>query len=79
MTQGGNTYLPTNRRVIFPPSHIAHDLPRQVKRCIRGPSVAPLCDRVCNTNGIWFVIRPRARNGKNSRGSLGVFLDATGS
>nr|GAT60082.1 predicted protein [Mycena chlorophos] len=37
--------------------------------CIRGPSVAPLWDRVCSTNGTLSVMRPSARKGTNSRGS----------
>lgn len=61
--------LPTNSRPIFPPSHMAHALPKQVSRWIRGPSVAPLCERVCRTNGTAFVMRPSARNGAKRRGS----------
>ena len=46
-----DTHSPTKSKPIFPPSHKAHARPRQVRRCIRGPSVAPLCDRTCRTNG----------------------------
>lgn len=60
--------MPTKRSVIFPPSHIAHDLPIHVRICMRGPSVAPLNECAWRTNGIWFVTSPRARNGTNSRG-----------
>lgn len=65
-----STYLPTNSRVILPPSHIAHDLPKHVSRFILGPSVAPLNERVCNTNGTWFVTSPKARNGANNLGPV---------
>jgi hypothetical protein len=61
---------PTNNKVIFPPSQSAHDFPKHVRICIRGPSAAPLKDLVCKTNGTWFVMRPRARNGANNRGSF---------
>lgn len=61
---------PTNSSVIFPPSHNAQLLPRHVRMCILGPSVAPLNDRVCNTNGTWLVISPSALNGTNRRGSF---------
>lgn len=62
------TYVPTNSKPILPPSHNAQDRPRHVKMCTLGPSLAPLKDRVCRTNGTWFVTRPRARKGTNSRG-----------
>lgn len=63
-------HAPTKSKPIFPPSHKAHALPRQVKICTLGPSVAPLCERVCRTRGIWFVTRPRALNGTKRRGSF---------
>lgn len=65
---GVHSNSPTNRRPIFPPSHIAHALPRQVSRWIRGPSVAPLCERAWSTNGTLFVMSPSARNGAKRRG-----------
>jgi len=37
---------------------------------IRGPSDAPLNERVCRVNGTWFVMSPRARKGAKRRGSL---------
>ena len=65
---------PTKRRPIFPPSHIAQAFPKQVTRCIRGPSVAPLCERVWRTKGTLFVINPRARKGAKRRGSCLVWV-----
>lgn len=67
------TYSPTKSNPIFPPSHSAHARPKHVKRCIRGPSVAPLNDRAWRTKGIWFVTSPRARKGAKSLGSLTDF------
>jgi hypothetical protein len=74
------THSPTKSSPIFPPSHNAQDLPRHVSRCTRGPSVAPLWERVWRTSGTWFVMRPRARNGTNKRGGVKFFwVDALGS
>ena len=72
-----SVHSPTKRRVIFSPSHKAHEFPIHVRMCKRGPSVEPLTARSWSANGTWFVMSPRARNGANNRRELGISSDTT--